>query len=61
MRIVCPMCRKVLEDAPEDFPPRPFCSPRCKLADLDNWLNERYRFSSPREETPEDDETANSN
>jgi endogenous inhibitor of DNA gyrase (YacG/DUF329 family) len=47
MRIVCPWCRKVVEEAPEDFPPRPFCSARCKLADLDNWLEERYRISSP--------------
>ena len=38
------MCKKVLENAPEDFPPRPFCSPHCKLADLHNWLGERYRI-----------------
>lgn len=47
MRIVCPACKKVIEDAPVDFPPRPFCSPRCKLADLDNWLSERYVTSQP--------------
>ncbi|HEX4337649.1 MAG TPA: DNA gyrase inhibitor YacG [Polyangiaceae bacterium] len=47
MRIVCPMCKRVLEDAPTDFPPRPFCSARCKLADLHNWLSESYRISSP--------------
>lgn len=41
------MCKKVIEDVPADFPPRPFCSPRCKLADLDNWLSERYVLSQP--------------
>jgi endogenous inhibitor of DNA gyrase (YacG/DUF329 family) len=47
VRIVCPACKKVIEDAPPDFPPRPFCSPRCKLADLHNWLSERYVISQP--------------
>ena len=47
VRMVCPMCKRVVEDAPRDFPPRPFCSPRCKLADLNNWLSESYRISSP--------------
>jgi uncharacterized protein len=47
MRIVCPMCRKVVPDAPENFGPRPFCSARCKLADLGNWMDETYRVSRP--------------
>ena len=47
MRIVCPACKKVIEDAPEDFGPRPFCSARCKLADLHDWLSERYVISQP--------------
>lgn len=47
MRIVCPRCKKVLEDVSTDFPPRPFCSARCKLVDLDNWLSERYCISEP--------------
>jgi endogenous inhibitor of DNA gyrase (YacG/DUF329 family) len=37
----------VLEDAPDDHPPRPFCSPRCKLVDLHAWLNEEHRVSEP--------------
>jgi uncharacterized protein len=44
MRIVCPICRRVIADAPDDHPSRPFCSPRCKLADLDNWLSGTYRI-----------------
>jgi hypothetical protein len=47
VRIVCPLCKTVLEDAPDDYPPRPFCSKRCKLADLHNWLNEEYCISTP--------------
>jgi endogenous inhibitor of DNA gyrase (YacG/DUF329 family) len=47
VRIECPHCKKVIENAAEDFPPRPFCSPRCKLADLGDWLDEKYRISSP--------------
>lgn len=47
VRIECPMCHRVIENAQDDHPARPFCSPRCKLADLDNWLNERYRASRP--------------
>jgi endogenous inhibitor of DNA gyrase (YacG/DUF329 family) len=37
----------VIEDAPEELPTRPFCSQRCKLADLHNWLSDGYRISSP--------------
>jgi endogenous inhibitor of DNA gyrase (YacG/DUF329 family) len=47
VRIVCPTCKAVIQDAPVDFAPRPFCSPRCKLVDLDNWLSERYALSEP--------------
>ena len=57
MRIQCPICRAVLENAPEDFGPRPFCSERCKLIDLGNWLGEKYRISRPlRPEELDDDE-----
>jgi len=41
----CPICKK--ETTAEGNPDRPFCSERCKLIDLDNWLSERYRISSP--------------
>jgi endogenous inhibitor of DNA gyrase (YacG/DUF329 family) len=45
MRIECPICKTVIEDAPADHPPRPFCSARCKLVDLGNWFNGAYRVS----------------
>lgn len=44
----CPICKK--EVPFEGNPDRPFCSDRCKLIDLDNWLSERYRVSSPVED-----------
>ncbi|HTM44577.1 MAG TPA: DNA gyrase inhibitor YacG [Polyangiaceae bacterium] len=47
MRLTCPQCKKVIEDAPDDLPSRPFCSRQCKLIDLDNWLNERYLVPGP--------------
>jgi len=36
-----------MKDAPDDHAFRPFCSKRCKLADLHNWLTDEYRISSP--------------
>jgi uncharacterized protein len=41
----CPICKKSVTW--EDNPFRPFCSERCKLLDLDNWLAGRYRVSTP--------------
>jgi endogenous inhibitor of DNA gyrase (YacG/DUF329 family) len=31
----------------------PFCSEKCKMADLEGWFTERYRFSSPLKEQKE--------
>jgi uncharacterized protein len=56
MRIVCPICKTVIEDAAADHPTRPFCSQRCKLADLHNWLTESYRISSPLSPGEQDDD-----
>ncbi len=38
----CPICREPVEMRPDNeyFP---FCSKRCKMQDLGNWLNEDYR------------------
>jgi hypothetical protein len=47
MRFRCPSCKKILEGTRADFPTLPFCSPRCRAADLGSWLNESYRISSP--------------
>lgn len=56
MRIDCPICKKVLEDTPSDFGPRPFCSTRCKMVDLGNWLNDAYRIPLAREQAGQDSE-----
>lgn len=49
----CPICHR---DAPwEGNPFRPFCSERCKLIDLDHWLSERYRISTPTESQDRND------
>ena len=36
----CPMCERLFD--PEQSPALPFCSTRCRLADLNRWLNEGY-------------------
>jgi uncharacterized protein len=41
----CPICKR--ETVYKENPFRPFCSERCKLIDLDNWLSGRYRVSTP--------------
>lgn len=51
MRLTCPTCRKLLpvssQATPDDASPfRPFCSSRCKMADLGSWLNESYKITS---------------
>lgn len=40
----CPICGKPVPFADHLMP---FCSPRCKLIDLGNWIEERYVISEP--------------
>lgn len=40
------MCGRVVETSVANNA-RPFCSPRCKLADLDRWLSGSYRVPGP--------------
>jgi hypothetical protein len=44
----CPTCKKEVPYKGNPF--RPFCSERCKLIDLDNWLEGRYRVPDTTEE-----------
>jgi len=48
---VCAYCRR------EPIAPayRPFCSERCKMADLGRWLKGDYRIPGPPVEPPADD------
>jgi len=41
----CPTCGR--QTTRKVNPYRPFCSERCKLLDLGNWLSERYRVRVP--------------
>lgn len=47
LRIQCPTCGRTCEGTKAELPHRPFCSPRCKLADLGKWLDEDFRISRP--------------
>jgi endogenous inhibitor of DNA gyrase (YacG/DUF329 family) len=42
MILKCPRCGKETESAGNPY--RPFCSERCKLIDLDNWISGAYRI-----------------
>jgi hypothetical protein len=48
MNIKCPGCGK--EIGFENNPFRPFCSERCKLLDLGNWLVGSYGFPVEEDE-----------
>lgn len=39
----CPICGKPVENRSTN-PSYPFCSQRCRLLDLGNWLGEGYRI-----------------
>jgi endogenous inhibitor of DNA gyrase (YacG/DUF329 family) len=42
MIVKCPRCGKSVETTGNPF--RPFCSERCKLIDLGNWISGTYRI-----------------
>ncbi len=49
MTVRCPTCK-----APvvwKDHPYRPFCSERCRLADLGRWFREDYRLPAEEDES----------
>jgi endogenous inhibitor of DNA gyrase (YacG/DUF329 family) len=43
MELRCPTCRKRFDRAESAY--APFCSQRCKLLDLGDWLDERFRIA----------------
>ena len=50
----CPICKTLLPHAGvEAFP---FCSQRCRLVDLDNWLEGKYTASRPMDPTDHDED-----
>lgn len=51
MKWRCPHCGSEVEVLSLDgLPHLPFCSERCKMADLHGWLSDRYVISRPVEE-----------
>lgn len=40
LKVTCPTCKNKFNYYSSDF--RPFCSERCRLIDLGQWLNESY-------------------
>lgn len=49
MIVRCPQCNKVIEySANNEY--RPFCSERCRLIDLGEWMTEKNTI--PDDETP---------
>ena len=55
----CPICKNRI-DASTESRVAPFCSERCKLIDLGNWLGEGYRIQDGGEPLDErDDERIN--
>lgn len=46
----CPTCKKRVEPDAKAFP---FCSERCRLVDLGNWLDGKYRIAGSDEQPPE--------
>ena len=48
----CPICKK---EIPEETKTFPFCSERCRLIDLGNWLDGRYRLTRD-DDDPKDHE-----
>jgi len=51
--VPCPTCGRPVEWSPAS-PFRPFCSERCKLIDLGDWLDESHRISDLVDATCED-------
>ena len=47
MRFTCPTCKRPLDSSAANAPYRPFCSERCRAADLGSWLDAAYRISAP--------------
>ncbi|MET0028935.1 MAG: DNA gyrase inhibitor YacG [Candidatus Thiodiazotropha sp.] len=45
-RVPCPTCGKSVPWT-ADSTWRPFCSERCRLIDLGDWLDENHRISEP--------------
>ena len=50
----CPICKTVLPGV--EIPSFPFCSDRCRLLDLNNWIEGKYKSTRPVDPTGNDDD-----
>jgi len=50
VRRKCPTCSRSFEESTDPSPFRPFCSQRCRAADLGRWLDGGYRITAPLSE-----------
>jgi endogenous inhibitor of DNA gyrase (YacG/DUF329 family) len=53
MIVKCPHCGKETETVGNPF--RPFCSERCRLIDLSNWIDGTYRIPEAESEESEEE------
>ena len=54
---ICPICDKRMDNqGPKEWPAWPFCSERCRLVDLGNWLDGKYAIASTNDERKPDGE-----
>ena len=51
IKLKCPICKKPVASAGEDFP---FCSNRCRSIDLGKWASGQYVVSSPLVDTEDE-------
>jgi endogenous inhibitor of DNA gyrase (YacG/DUF329 family) len=51
--VVCPTCRKKIEWSTSEY--RPFCSEKCKLLDLGEWIEGNYSLPDEGSGLNEDD------
>jgi endogenous inhibitor of DNA gyrase (YacG/DUF329 family) len=49
----CPTCKKPVDPIAKSFP---FCTERCRLVDLGNWLDGKYAIASTNDERKPDGE-----
>ena len=53
----CPICGNQVSDDAEKKALLPFCSKRCKMIDLGQWLTEKYVVDENKEPAPKKNRT----
>lgn len=59
-KVQCPICERPMDtQGPAEWPDWPFCSHRCRLADLNRWFGQRYAIPDA-DPPPDADESLDS-